>query len=154
MGTIYYYDTSLNIRKSVSVTGETLGTGIFQGYYAIDSQYIAIPSIIFSEMSGPLLYIYYSRDQGRTFKYFLGAAEGDESQVIILKENNLFIADRDSDNSKNFTWAYRYDLSSELRIDDSQQIPPEQEQRVSSGTVPLETTSPSKSTRWVCGAPF
>jgi hypothetical protein len=87
MGTIYYYDTALNIRKSVSVTGETLGTGIFQGYYAVDSKYIAIPSIIFSEMSGPRLYIYYSYDQGRNFNLFSVGGYSKEWGILVKNEN-------------------------------------------------------------------
>ncbi|MGA7817021.1 T6SS immunity protein Tli3 family protein, partial [Caballeronia sp.] len=61
-GTIYYYDTRLDVRTAVAATGLTLGAGAFSGYYAIDSDYVAIPAIVFSQTSGERLYIYYSTD--------------------------------------------------------------------------------------------
>ncbi|WP_157379317.1 hypothetical protein [Burkholderia ubonensis] len=71
VGMIWYYDTHLGVRTAVAATGLTLGSGAFGGYYAINSEYVVIPAIEFSQMSGSLMYIYYSHDGGRTFKSFL-----------------------------------------------------------------------------------
>ncbi|MGA7817020.1 T6SS immunity protein Tli3 family protein [Caballeronia sp.] len=69
-GTIYYYDTRLGVRTAVAATGLTLGDGAFGGYYAVDSEYVAIPAIVFFQTNGPLLYVHYSNNGGRTFNEF------------------------------------------------------------------------------------
>lgn len=71
-GLIYYYDTRLGVRTAVTTTGLTLGRGAFAGYYAADSEYVVIPAIRFSNYSGSLLYIYYSRDGGKNIQAVFG----------------------------------------------------------------------------------
>ncbi|WP_157638589.1 hypothetical protein [Burkholderia ubonensis] len=71
VGMIWYYDKRLGVRTDVAATGLTLGAGAFGGYYAINSEYVVIPVIEFSQRSGSIMYIYYSRDGGRNFKSFL-----------------------------------------------------------------------------------
>jgi hypothetical protein len=67
-----------------------LGDGAYSGYYAIDSDYVVIPAIVFSQMRGALLYIYYSNDGGRTFKSFLRGGYSMEDDGILVQGSVLY----------------------------------------------------------------
>jgi hypothetical protein len=148
-GRIYYYDKKIGIKTSVASTGLD---GFFTGYYANDSANIVIPAIQFSEISGDNLYIYYSTDRGRTFNYFWASIYGLENQIIIAKGELLYIAQK-STSEKTLIWAHSYDLSKEIRVDKFRHVSPNQENTIKPSSVPLETVSPSKLTRWTCGEP-
>ncbi|WP_157377892.1 hypothetical protein [Burkholderia ubonensis] len=90
VGMVWYYDTRYGIRTDVAASGLTLGNGAYSGYYAIDSEYVVIPIIEFSQMRGPLLYIYYSNDEGRTFKSFLRGGYSMSNGGILVKGNILY----------------------------------------------------------------
>ena len=153
-GRIYYYDTRLGIRTSVATTGFSLGNGAFNGYYAIDSDYIAIPALEFSEISGGLLYIYYSRDQGRTFKYFLASGDGGRGAIVIAKGDALYVAQRSSVQEAGLVWAKAYDVSHQIAIDAFHNAVKPNGQFIDPRSVPLKIQSPSLSTRWTCGPPI
>jgi len=149
-GMIYYHDTRLGIRTAVATTGLTLGDGAFRGYYAINSDYIAIPAIKFSQTSGALLYLYYSRDGGKTFDRFLFGGYDPGLDIVILNGKTLYVARMSQDPKEGVYLAYQYDISHELITEQGQQLvigdtwiePP---------LVPLSVRSSSGITRWVCG---
>jgi hypothetical protein len=155
-GMIYYHDTRLGIRTEVATTGLTLGGGTFDGYYAINSDYIAIPALKFSQMSGVMLYIYYSHDGGRTFNRVLVGAEGGTSDVIILDGKTLYFASVDEEASSSVRWAYVYDVSRDIDTREGQQeaIGPDDGRYIDAHLVPLKVNSPSGVTRWTCGPPM
>jgi len=51
-GSVVYYDRQLGIRKPVAYSGFSLGYGVAEGRYAIDSTYIAIPVLGWSDSMG------------------------------------------------------------------------------------------------------
>jgi hypothetical protein len=148
-GTIYYYDTRLKIRTAVAATGLTLGDGAFSGYYAIDSNYIAIPSIKFSQTNGILLYVYYSSDDGRTFKNFLAGGYGLGQDVFILKDKTLYIARKSHNPLQGIYEAYSFSVDSDV-VDDSHRSGSLSRQQLDVMRVPINTKSPSLSTSWSC----
>ncbi|WP_157376016.1 hypothetical protein [Burkholderia ubonensis] len=155
VGMIWYYDTRLGVRTDVAATGLTLGSGAFHGYYAINSEYVVIPAIEFSQMSGPLLYIYYSRDGGRTFKSFLWGGDSADDNVVVLNGEDLYVGRR-SGAPKGMRGAlylaYRYDLSRDISVGDDQRVVNFKEARIDPRQVPLSTRSPSGVTGWTCEA--
>ncbi len=155
-GMIYYNDTRLGIRTEVSTTGITLGGGTFDGYYAINSEYVAIPALIFSQVRGVLLYIYYSHDGGRTFNRVLVGAEGGTTDVLILDGKTLYFASVDDEASSSLRWAYVYDVSRDIATQEGQQeaIGPDDGDYVDTRLVSLKLKSPSGVSRWTCGPPM
>jgi len=90
-GDIYYNDTREGVRTFVSFTGP-MNNGLYRDYYAVHSnpQYIAIPSIAYSDFSREeSMHIDYSHDGGRTFQWF---ASGHDSPdfAVILDGKNLY----------------------------------------------------------------
>ncbi|WP_198293983.1 hypothetical protein [Burkholderia ubonensis] len=153
VGMIWYYDTRLGVRTDVAATGLTLGSGAFHGYYAINSEYVVIPAIVFSQMSGPLLYIYYSRDGGRTFNSFLWGGDSADKNVVVLNGRDLYVGRR-SGAPKGMRGAlylaYRYDLSRDISVGDDRLVVNSEEARIDPRQVPLSIRSPSGVTEWTC----
>ncbi|WP_155122924.1 hypothetical protein [Burkholderia ubonensis] len=151
-GVIWYYDTRLGVRTAVAATGLTLGGGEFDGYYAINSEYVVIPAIVFSQMSGPLLYIYYSHDGGRTFKSFLWGVNVSGGDFIILDGKSLYIGRMNENTPKNSYLARLYDVSRDIAIGDDRRAVKSDGQRIDPRLVPLSIKSPSGLTKWICPA--
>ncbi|WP_419178051.1 T6SS immunity protein Tli3 family protein [Caballeronia sordidicola] len=150
-GMLYYYDTQAGVRTAVGPTGQ-IDRGTFSGYYAAQSQYVAIPSIGYSEISGPLLYIYYSYDRGNTFKRFLAGSYAGNFDMIILDGKKLYVVRNSGDPTKGIYVAYLYDVSHEITTGDNQQAIRSESPSVTPSQVPIRTTSPSGKTKWACEA--
>ncbi|WP_175948454.1 T6SS immunity protein Tli3 family protein [Burkholderia pyrrocinia] len=155
-GQIWYYDTRLGVRTAVAATGLTLGDGAFGGYYAINSEYVAIPAIVFSQTSGVFLYIYYSYDGGRTFKSFWAGADvsgrySHEENVIVLNGKFLYIARKSREAPVDVYLSRLYDVSHDIPVGDDQHAIKPEGQWVDPHLVPLTIKSPSGSTKWSCG---
>ncbi|WP_157259188.1 hypothetical protein [Burkholderia ubonensis] len=157
VGMIWYYDTRLGVRTAVAATGLTLGSGAFGGYYAINSEYVVIPAIEFSQMSGSLMYIYYSHDGGRTFKSFLwgvyvsGKYSGIEN-VVVLDGKSLYITRKDRRPPNDVYTARFYDVSQDVAVDESQYALPPNGRFIEYRRVPFTLKSPSGLTTWTCPA--
>jgi hypothetical protein len=156
-GVIYYYDTRLGIRTAVAATGLTLGVGTFGGYYAIDSDYLAIPATVFSQTSGEFIYIYYSRDGGKTFDSFWAGADvsgrySHEENVIIVKDNLLYLARNNRDAPGNLYMATLYDVSRQIVVNESRHAVLPDGRPIDPGLVPFSVKSPSGSSKWNCGS--
>ncbi|WP_157650404.1 hypothetical protein [Burkholderia ubonensis] len=151
-GVIWYYDTRLGVRTAVAATGLTLGGGEFDGYYAINSEYVVIPAIVFSQMSGPLLYIYYSRDGGRTFKSFLWGVNISGGDFIILNGKSLYVGRVDENPPKKAYLAHLYDVSLDIAVGDDRRVVEPTDHRIDPRLVPLSMKSPSGLTKWICPA--
>ncbi len=154
-GRIWYYDTRLGVRTAVAATGLTLGDGAFGGYHAVNSEYVAIPAIGFSQISGPLLYIYYSHDGGRTFKSFLwgayiSGANSDTDNVVILDGKSLYITRKDHYSPSEDYSARLYDVSQDIAVDQFRYALPPNGQYVAYRQVPFTLKSPSGLTTWTC----
>jgi hypothetical protein len=155
-GEIYYYDTRQNIRTPVAYTGDA-DNGLYRGYYAIhaDSSYVAIPSLSFSQTSGMMLRINYSRDGGRSFKYFTTSGN-DRDGVIILDGNILYLAKRDRKYPNNysddigFTFNIQQEMNSEFAKYSFPDFLEKYGKIVENQQVPFATESPSKLTHWIC----
>jgi len=169
-GTIYYYDTRLGIRTAVAATGLTLGDGAFSGYYAVDSDYVVIPAIVFSQISGVKLYIYYSQDNGRSFSSFLRGGYAMDEEGILLQGNKLYsinLRRKDSDISPIAGYVDRKNLppvayekqdieratlfyvDREIKTDPYQ--PGNVGQPIEIGQIPPGIHSPSGMVKWTCG---
>jgi hypothetical protein len=59
--------------------------------------YIAIPALKFSQVSGVLLYIYYSRDGGKTFNRFLYGGYGGRNDIVIVNGKTVYVAQTSED---------------------------------------------------------
>ncbi|WP_157662131.1 hypothetical protein [Burkholderia ubonensis] len=157
-GVIWYYDTRLGVRTAVAATGLTLGGGEFGGYYAINSEYVVIPAIVFSQMSGSLMYIYYSHDSGRTFKSFLwgGYFSGTysrEENVIVLNGKDLYVARKSRDEPVRVYSSSLYDVSRDIPVSDDRSPVDPKNYRIDPHLVPLTIKSPSGKITWSCAAP-
>ncbi|WP_177314194.1 T6SS immunity protein Tli3 family protein [Burkholderia ubonensis] len=157
VGMIWYYDTRLGVRTDVAATGLTLGAGAFGGYYAINSEYVVMPVIEFSQMGGSLMYIYYSHDGGRNFKSFLwgGYFSGRysrEENVIILNGKDLYIARKSRDEPVHVYSSSLYDVSRDISVSDDQRPADPENYRIDPHLVPLTVKSPSGKIAWSCTA--
>ena len=155
VGRIWYYDTRLGVRTAVAATGLTLGAGAFGGYHAVNSEYVAVPAIGFSQISGPLLYIYYSHDGGRTFKSFIWGAyisgvNSSIQNVVILDGKSLYVTRKDRQPPGDVYPARLYDVSQDIALDDSQEALPPNGQYIEYRQVPFPLKSPSGLTTWTC----
>jgi hypothetical protein len=158
-GEIYYYDTRQNIRTPVAYTGDA-DNGLYRGYYAIhaDSNYVAIPSLSFSQTNGMMLHINYSRDGGRTFQWFL--VGGSVPNLVLIQENNLlYLARKDPDHPQD----YSHEGASLLNFNQimDQDIAhyrmtgsafSRYGKDVTRGQIPFDLKSPSGETHWTCPA--
>jgi len=151
-GRIYFYNTQTGIRTAVATTGMAVGSGIFSGYYAAQSEYVAIPAIGYSEISGPLLYVYYSYDGGKTFKRFLAGGYGGERDVVILDGKNLYFGANSSDPSEGIYQAYLMDVSHDIATGDDHFAIRSERPEIEPSRVPVKLKSPSGETRWTCSA--
>ena len=157
VGQIWYYDTRLGVRTAVAGTGLTLGAGAFGGYYAINSEYIAIPAIEFSQISGPLLTIYYSHDGGRTFNsfiwggYFSGRYSHEEN-VLVLNGKDLYVARKSRGEPVRVYSSSLYDVSHDIPVSDDQSAANPKAHWIDPHWVPLTIKSPSGFVRWNCAA--
>ncbi|WP_157660322.1 T6SS immunity protein Tli3 family protein [Burkholderia ubonensis] len=151
-GVIWYYDTRLGVRTAVAATGLTLGGGEFDGYYAINSEYVVIPTIVFSQMSGPLLYIYYSHDGGRTFKSFLWGVNISGGDFIILNGKYLYVGRMDENPPKKAYLTHLYDVSRDIAVGEDRRVVESADHRIDPRLVPLSMKSPSGLTKWICPA--
>ncbi|WP_420913166.1 T6SS immunity protein Tli3 family protein, partial [Burkholderia ubonensis] len=155
--TIWYYDSRLGVRTAVAATGLTLGGGEFGGYYAINSEYVVIPAIVFSQMRGSRLHIYYSHDGGRNFKSFLwgGYFSGRysrEENVIILNGKDLYIARKSRDEPVHVYSSSLYDVSRDIPVSDDRSPVDPKNYRIDPHLVPLTIKSPSGKIAWSCTA--
>jgi len=151
VGTVYFYDNRIGIRTPVAATGLTLGDGLFRGSFAIDSKFIAIPIIIFSQIRGPLLYVYYSRDNGKTFKRFLSGSEDGIREVFLLKDENLYVARVAGRGVTGYSSGFLYDISQEILLDHEGFAQQPDSHRIIPSQIPTDISSPSGSTKWECG---
>jgi len=148
-GSVVYYDRQLGIRTPVAYSGFTLGYGVVESGYAIDSTYIAIPVLGWSDSMGGSMSIYYSNDQGRTFhKLYWGAGEPGEKTKISVRGDYLYI-----DHGK---------AGSPLKFDISHNVPTGEfghlinwpDYIVNVATMPQDIQSPSGIERMSCGSPI
>ncbi|WP_124515788.1 T6SS immunity protein Tli3 family protein [Burkholderia ubonensis] len=156
-GVIWYYDTRLGIRTAVAATGLTLGGGEFGGYYAINSEYVVIPAIVFSQMRGSFIYIYYSHDGGRTFKSFLwemyvSGKYSSIENVVVLDGKSLYLTRRDRRPPNDVYTARLYDVSQDVAVDEFRDVLPPNGRLIEYQQVPFALKSPSGLTTWTCPA--
>ena len=117
-GRMYYHDSKLGINTVVGSTGVSgAHTGPFHGYYAIDSSYIAIPATEESGLTGArYVKMYYSTDEGRTFRSFWARGIGDIDEFVILKGSILYSGEfRSKDDHKVYS-ANRIDLENGIPL--------------------------------------
>ena len=117
-GRMYYHDSKLGINTLVGNTGVGgAHTGPFRGYYAIDSNYIAIPATVQSGLTGAQHErMYYSTDEGRTFGSFPLRGTGGADEFVILRGPILYWGQADDSDRKKIYDAERIDLSRELPL--------------------------------------
>ncbi|MGU7772640.1 T6SS immunity protein Tli3 family protein [Burkholderia sp. MR1-5-21] len=169
-GMIWYYDTRLGVRTDVAASGLTLGNGAYSGYYAIDSDYVVIPVIEFSQIRGSLLYIYYSNDEGQTFKSFLLGGYSMSNDGVLVKGSMLYSMDiRRKLTDFNPLLGYvdpkklppvtyeDMDMSQVNVFNMAEEIKTEpyrwgaRGKSIASNDVPRGIRSPSGKSRWICG---
>ncbi len=126
----------------MAATGLTLGAGAFGGYYAVDSKYVAIPAIVLSQTNGSLLYIYYSTDRGKTFEWISAGGYGAKQDVLILKNDAIYIARTSNNPAQGLYEASRFKIASSGSVDQSEITDFHQ--------IPLKTKSPSGQVKWTC----
>ncbi|ABO58093.1 hypothetical protein Bcep1808_5142 [Burkholderia vietnamiensis G4] len=153
-GQIFYYDADRNVRTMVSFTGG-MNNGLYQGYYAINSapQYVAIPSISFSEIRGVLLYINYSGDGGRTFNRLLLAEGGTSEYAIILNGSDLFFSGSLVNPEKEFddiVYEDSYDIGQRGSDDVARYGEKKYSKKISRREIPFGLKSPSGEMHWKC----
>jgi hypothetical protein len=154
-GEIYYYDTRQNIRTPVAYTGDA-DNGLYRGYYAVHSipQYIAIPSVAFSQTLGMILHINYSRDGGRTFQWFR-VGDYNPKIAILIDNNKLFLSTMQSEkpvahlNSAGVLFDIGEDMSPEV-AHFTGNISAIGQYGKDVREIPVEIQSPSGQTRWTC----
>ncbi|WP_322068981.1 T6SS immunity protein Tli3 family protein [Paraburkholderia bannensis] len=155
-GNIYYNDTHKGVRTFVSFTGSA-ANGLYRGYYAVNSdlEYIAIPSLSFSQTRGMMLHINYSHDGGHTFRSFILGNETSDIAVLV-EDKNLFLTTidlRKSGSSSLRSVGVRFDISQNMESDTA---------LFNAGTsvvekygrdiykIPPDIKSPSGEIRWSC----
>ena len=147
-GGVVYYDSQFDIRTPVAYSGFSLGYGVAEGRYAIDSTYIAIPVLGWSDSMGGSMSIYYSYDQGRTFhKLSYGAGEPGEETKISVKGDYLYVYSGESESS------LKFDISHKVPTNEFGQLS-WIDYRVNPVTVAQNIQSPSGIERMSCGAPI
>ena len=146
-GSVVYYDRQLGIRKPVAYSGFSLGYGVAEGRYAIDSTYIAIPVLGWSDYRGGSMSIYYSNDQGRTFHKIYYGGEPRAEAKISVKGNDLYVYG-------NRFGASKFDISHNVPTDEFGQLIDRFGNFVDPTTMPQDIQSPSGIERMSCGAPI
>jgi hypothetical protein len=147
-GLMYYHDSKLGINTLVGDTGVSgAHNGPFHGYYVIDSNYIAIPATEESGLTGAQsVRIYYSTDDGHTFRNFFVDGTGRPGEIVILKGPILYLGIvYDSDKTKVYE-AERVDLSHDLPIRSGNRIDIGKTWDFDEKEIPLSIRSPSGST--------
>ena len=149
-GGVVYYDRQLGIRTPVAYTGFSLGDGVAESGYAIDSTYIAIPVLGWSDSMGGSMAVYYSYDQGRTFHKLRYASAGvpSEGAKISVKGDYLYVYYGESESS------LKFDISHKVPTDEFGQVTNWTDYLVNPGAVPQNIRSPSGIERMSCGAPI
>ena len=147
-GRMYYHDSKLGINTVVGSTGVSgAHTGPFHGYYAIDSNYIAIPATEESGLTGArYVKMYYSTDEGRTFRSFFVDGTGESDEFSILKGAILYWGQADDSDKSKIYEAYRIDFAQELPVTYGKRIDIKKTWNFDYREIPLSTRSPSGST--------
>jgi hypothetical protein len=146
-GLMYYHDSKLGINTLVGDTGVSgAHTGPFHGYYAIDSSYIVIPATEESGLTGAQhVKMYYSTDEGRTFKNFWVDGTGRSGEIVILKGPILYFGIVYDSDRTDIRYANRIDLSHELPITYGNEIDTNKTWKFDHKEIPLSLKSPSGS---------
>jgi hypothetical protein len=147
VGRIYYYDTRFGMDVKTRINaGET--RIMYQGYYTADSKHVVAPLVSHPSNSITTVIIYYSTDEGRTFKYFIAGGYDKAEGFVVLQGDYLYSGIYHPDN-KRFSVSYRFDILNKPPLDGARSPDLENREKVDPSDIPFPTDFNSNK-KWEC----
>jgi hypothetical protein len=146
VGSVFYNNSKIGLRTLVKNKDNNRVGGMFHGEYAIDSTHVIVPISFNSYRTGDVVYVFYSTDEGRTFKWM---SQGKGADLIVLIGDMLYVSSK-KDKTNEITDARVYDISKDIPLDKNGIPIPNDKNYLEPKLMPIFTISKSGMKKWWC----